>query len=267
MKMLDINIDLIKKIAANNYLDLRFPAIVVFRHTAPNAQGDLQRVLNTGTNLMDVVVGCDADGVKVLGQGRSIPHTKYLEEQAQGKSNCNYVESQYQPQMWVRGNHLGYTGLVQHGSTLIHRTRDAVLGNADDYIQYGAEGRVGNNCHGYAPFSAGCTTLNGNMSKHPGVARGSTADWAAFEAWFAAKPEDTVYAGLWLEFDDLNARPALRIGSRGAVVTKLQTALKLGADGVFGPQTFLKVKACGVKDGIVTQEFAAALGVGLEQSA
>jgi len=267
MKISDINLDLIKKIAANNCLDLRYPAIVVFRHTGPDTQGNLQRVLNTGANLMDVVVGCDANGVKVCGLGRSIPHTKYLEEQAQGKSNCNYVESQYQPQMWVRGNHLGYTGLVQQGTTLIHRTRDAVLGNADDYIQYGAEGRVGNNFHGYAPFSAGCTTLNGNMSRYPATAKGSSADWAAFEAWFAAKPEDTIYAGLWLEFDDLVARPALRIGSRGAAVTKLQTALKLEADGVFGPQTFLKVKACGVKDGIVTQEFSAALGVSFEQTA
>jgi hypothetical protein len=262
MNKTELTLDLIHRILSANSIKALYPLIVVFRNTAMTPTGDLIEVADQGTNFTDVTLACDSDGVRAIGAGRSYPHSHYLMEQEQGISNCNYVESQYQPEEWVLGNHLGYTGLIQIGTAVIHRTKDHVLGNADDYFCYGAEGRVGNNVHGYSPYSAGCTTIVGNMSKYPYTGQ-ATGDWKAFEDWFAAKDKGTRYSALWLEYEDLTARKALRIGSEGDVVMQLQTALRIPADGKFGPQTFLTLRNMGLRDGIVTEQFASTIGVQL----
>lgn len=266
MKVADLTIDLVRAIERANSLTLKFPLVVVFRNTGM-AGNDLARVEDTGDNLTDVILCCDADRVVTVARGRSIPHKNYLLEQEQGVSMCNYLESQYAEDFWTMGNHLGYTGLVQtqSGNPVIHRTRDRNLGNQDDYIQYGAAGKVGDNFHGYAPYSAGCTTVYGNMSKYPQTGSPvppNAGDWGACEAWFSGQPSGTLFSALWLEHEDLTARKALRIGSKGQKVSDVQARLGLQADGAFGPQTFLAVRQKAL-DGIVTAELANGLGVSL----
>lgn len=265
-----LTIDLILRICKANGITPKFPMIVTFRNTGP---GPVPAVDN-GVNNCDLILACD-DDVRVVGIGRTTPHAHYIEQQRRGIAACNMVESQYCEDMWIFGNHLGYSGLVE-----VNRRFSLIINRETGQIQYGPDAQVGDNFHGYGPASAGCTTVEGCMSRYPTRGKpviyqpgppqsdlaGDGGDWSKFESWIASKDPLTLYSGLWLQHEDLTERKALRIGSQGEGVKALQNALSLPTvDGVFGPGTYFAVRNAQQVNGfpmdaIVTQELAGKLG-------
>lgn len=219
------------------------PTIVVFRNLTRQA-GNFKHTEDTGDNLTDTVCLIDNDGVVTL-QGRSYPHEKYQARQVAGTGKANYIASGYWPRAWVKGWHRGFKALVQHEAFTIWRSRDMELHvvdetPSDDFIMTGI---VADNFHGYAPYSAGCVTVFGNMDP-------PSHDWAIAQEWIYGIHENDKYVGAMILANDDFAfeRAALRLGSRGQKVAILQRLLarvlggSLKPDGEFGPMTFDAVR-------------------------
>jgi hypothetical protein len=223
----------LKSIYERNSFHLRanYPHVVVIRNTDPKT---LAHIADDGTNICDTVALVDADALIYL-RGRSYPHIKYQREQVEGKSACNYIASGYYANAWRRGIHRGFEALVQNRSFTIYRSRDLVLGNEDDYVQTDI---VADNFHGYAPFSAGCVTVEGKMNPPEGA-------WKIAHEWiFRKHAEIPTFSVVILNHADLtDTGVSLRLGSMGDAVSALQRALKLRDDGEFGPMTFAAVIA------------------------
>lgn len=218
-------------------LPVNDPHIVVLRNTNP---ATLLHIEDTGVNNCDTILLVDENVVRL--PGRTYPHIKYQKEQMEGKSACNYIASGFYSAAWRRGWHRGFKALVQHRSFTIWRSRDLTLGNEDDYIQTDI---VADNMHGYAPYSAGCVTVQGSMNPPDGA-------WKTAYDWIYTKNSDIPFFSVAiLENSDLTAEgTCLRIGSRGSMVGEIQRSLGLKIDNDFGPMTFAAVIAYQKKEGL-----------------
>lgn len=218
------------------------PSIVVLRNTGANGS----HIPDTGDNCCDTVVLVGKSSLIAL-SGRSIPHRKYQAQQMAGTANVNKIASGYYSAAFRKGFHRGYKALVQNRAFTIWRSLDMIYGNADDYIQNAI---VADNFHGYAPYSAGCITVEGAMDPPSG-------GWERALNWiYKTHERDTYFNAILFEHDDLSANaPRLRIGSTGEPVLRLQKNLtKLGlpckADADFGPWTHMQLRIFQSRRGI-----------------
>ncbi|MBN2435615.1 MAG: peptidoglycan-binding protein [Spirochaetes bacterium] len=210
---------------------LSVPTVTVIRNTSFQNDG-FSYVENTGDNNCDTVLLVDSDNHALLLEGRTLPHIKYIKESVQGKGKCNYIASQYRKQAFQRGWHRGNRAAVQNVKFVVHRTKDEILRNEDDYTEHDI---VADNFHGWAPFSAGCITVKGKMAP-------MSECWALAYNWLYHKHKRTsFFDALILEHEDLEMQTRYRLGSQGEIVQYLQSLLSnrydIAADGIFGPYT------------------------------
>lgn len=208
---------------------IKRPTICVIRNT--NLKQQAAFVPDLGDNNCDTIL-LAGDTTYIL-HGRTLPHKSYVQKMLKGDSNCNYIASQYCPQAWQRGFHRGYKAAVQVKKFVIHRTKDAVLMNEDDWAELDI---VADNFHGWAPLSAGCVTVEGKMQDLSG-------DWGiAHEYLYNTNKNERYFDALILENRDLVLdEPRYRLGSKGGMVEYMQSLLstrfEIKADGYFGPYT------------------------------
>lgn len=218
-------------------LDETRPTVFVVRNCT--AEGRFQ--LDTGTNNCDTVWLFDHTGISRPLRCRSLPHQKYQAQMVAGTARANYIASGYYRHAWMRGPHRGHPALVQHQRFLIWRSADMELHRddpdpTDDWNDYGI---VADNMHGWAPFSAGCVTVVGNMAP-------PTEDWAIVHRWaYTTHRRASHFAAIILDHPDIStARTAVRYGSQGDEVRHVQhmvstaTGIDIGEiDGNFGYRT------------------------------
>lgn len=241
---------------ANSFPAPTGPYVAVFRNTAL----DMSRVEDNGWNTCDVICLVDNDSITPL-VGRTYPCYKYQLTNAQGGEACNWIASGWYPKAWQKGIHIKWPALVQLQSFVFLRSLDAVIGNADDYVQSGV---VWDDFHGWSPDSAGCVTVVGNMND------GMRSDgWAVAYDWLYSKHAGINDFGLVLLcHEDLEAPRAIRIGSQGDAVNSLQSTLGITADGDFFAQSLAAVRkyaaangVSGVLDGVARVDMLDKLGV------
>lgn len=205
------------------------PTICVLRNT--NLKTGTGFVPDSGDNNCDTVL-LTGEQTLVL-QGRSFPHRNYINKMLRKEGKCNYIASQYCPQAWQRGLHRGHKAAVQVKKFTILRTKDSALQNEDDWPEFDI---VSDNFHGWAPLSAGCVTVEGDMKTRSG-------DWeVAYEYLYQSNKEERYFDALILENEDLLMNePRYRLGSKGGMVEYLQSLLstrfEMKVDGFFGPYT------------------------------
>ena len=103
------------------------------------------------------------------------------------------------------------------------------LKDSDDYPEYNTI--VADNFHGWAPLSAGCVTVKGNM-------KNQSEDWLKAYQWlYSTHPNQTFFTVCILEHADIESEGSLKVGSHGQKVSELQRRLGIKADGDFGPIT------------------------------
>jgi peptidoglycan hydrolase-like protein with peptidoglycan-binding domain len=185
--------------------------------------------------------------------GRTFPHKEYQTKQVEGTANACYIASGWYPKAWIKGKHLGkYPALVEAIPFLYWRSSDMILGNDDDFNEYDS---VGDNFHGFAPYSAGCVTVRGYMAPPQ-----STDDWKVAYDWiYSIHKNNQSFSAVLFNFRDvenLNIQK-LRFGSTGSQVEHMQTLLKkyipeMDVDGSFGPATHAALRTfqakCGIPD-------------------
>ncbi len=235
MKTLDHNA-LIHIMDANNFRwNFHKPLVVVFRNTAYDetgvGAGGLYYQEDLGDNNCDLVLLIDDKQVISL-SGRSLPHRRYQERMVRGTGRANRIATGYYRRCWKKGRHRGYPALVQYRSFVILRSSDMILGNEDDWFEYGEI--VSDNLHAQAPYSAGCVTIQGKALPRP------TDGWALAYKWLYEDHADkTYFSAVILNHSDLDAHDCLRVGSTGDLVKAIQYALSeykenLSVDGIFG---------------------------------
>lgn len=260
--------DRIEKIFfSQSFKNFRYPCIFVSRNT--RTDGDIDNaayVADTGSNSCDTIILLDDDLAYIL-TGRSYPHEKYQARQVSDQGAANYIATGYYRYAWRKGFHSGYRALVQNVKFTVWRSRDMEIMDDDDYTETGI---VADNFHGWSPLSAGCVTVKGDMNPPSG-------DWSIADKWIYSKP-DTFFDACILNFSDLEAKPALRLGSVGFRVENLQFRLStefgitIKVDGDFGPYTHEIVRrvqrTIGLKDdGIVKADLADILKLNLQEAA
>lgn len=211
------------------YGKIEKPTICVVRNTEFTKEGP-QFVEDTGSNNCDSILLMGEQ--TLLLRGRSLPHDKYIKKMLEGKARCNYIASQYCKEAWQRGLHRGHEAAVQNRKFVIFRTEDYDLKDEDDYSQYDI---VSDNFHAWAPSSAGCVTVRGNMAP-------PTEDWiAAHEYLYETHANAAYFDALILEHQDTKLGSIFRVGSFGQSVEEMQKLLarhyRIKADGYFGPYT------------------------------
>ena len=231
------SLDYVKQLFADNFFQHDFtarPVIVVYRNIDSNGQF----VADTGMNNCDRVLLVDASDIHVL-TGRTYPNDKYQHNNVTGKSKANYIASGYYPTAWRKGPHFKLRALRQNAPFMIWRSKDMELMDEDDYNQYAV---VADNFHGWAPASAGCVTVVGQM--RPPV----TGDWKIADNWiYNTHAKTPLFSAAIFHHWDLDGQQRLRMGSRGEKVKDLQNFLnKKGAqlivDGDFGPASHNAVR-------------------------
>ncbi len=216
------------------------PVVVVYRNT--DAAGN--QLADTGMNNCDRVLLVDATTVHHL-EGRTYVNDQYLSEQLKGLRQTNYIASGYYGNAWGKGKHFGYRALVQISPFLMWRSKDMELMNQDDWNMFAI---VADNFHGWAPASAGCVTVKGDM-KNP------AHDWKIADNWvYNTHAGDAVFSAAIFHHWDLDGAERLRIGSTGTLVRECQTFLNkngatLKVDGDFGPATHYAVRAFQTRQG------------------
>jgi hypothetical protein len=257
----------ISQILKANSFNYEVPLILVFRNTAiePDIQNSTY-IPDVGDNCCDSILLIDDNDILAL-VGRSLPHKKYQAQQITGEGRANYIVSQYVAKAFRKGLHNGRRALVQNVKFVIFRSKDEILGNSDDYNEYDI---VADNFHGFAPMSAGCITVVGNMASIDGKVQ-ADGDWKIAYDWIYGM-NNTFFNACILNHYDLKGEAALRLGSFGDRVYLLQEALRthgyedVKPDGDFGPFTHERVRDYQLRaelndSGIVDTVTAQALGV------
>lgn len=223
------------KLKANRF-DYDFekrPLVCVFRECTPDVKFDK----NDSTNNCDTIALVDKNDFILL-NGRSFPHITYMKKYKD--TATNYIASCYVDLAYRKGPHRGYPALRQNVKFPIWRSKDLVLKNDDDYLNYAV---VGDNFHAHAPFSAGCVTVQGTPTLKD---RGQvlSGDWKKAHEWIYHKHKDkTFFDACLFDYSDIVTPYSLtlRYGSSGVEVKALQKFFKVKPDGQFGPVVFDKV--------------------------
>ncbi len=231
-------------ITINNYLPT--PLIVVFRNTAfmhgKYEKNKISYLKDDGVSITDTVFLIDDKNILEL-MGRSYPHDKYQAQMVDGTAKANYIASAFYMKGLRKGFHRQvYPALVENIKFLVWRSLDMDLKDDDDYTE---RNNVSDNFHGWAPYSAGCVTVRGNMGK-TGHREDNTGDWKIAYSWIYDMDE-TYFNIAILEHEDLKGERRLRIGSRGDNVKGMQDqlyrcGLDIKPDGDFGPWSHVIVR-------------------------
>lgn len=241
MEPISITKDNIKNILALNSFnwDGKTPLVVTFRNTvnSPNGYIFQEDIL---TNNCDTVILMDETSSIYILSGRSTPHKDYQTKVVAGTMNANYIATGFYQDIWIKGTHYamnkGYNALIQNAPKVfvIWRSKDMQYGNADDYSQSGV---IWDDFHGWAPYSAGCVTVEGQMVPPTGA-------WKIANEWIYTKHiKSPFFSCAMFNHNDLTDNTIkLRVGSSGILVVKMQDALnragfQMLSDGSFGPKT------------------------------
>lgn len=222
------------------------PIVLVFRNT--NVTNGLF-IVDDGENAPDGFILCDA-GLKdfIRMQGRTKPNKSYLDKffsdgKLDDNERFNYIASSYVKNGFIKGWHYGRPALVQRVKAPLIRSSDKIIGNKDDYFEYG---KVGDNFHGWLK-SLGCWSVRGSMGvkdKDDWNKEQLTNDWKIAHNWiYETNNTECFFDRLCFEREDWETPciPRLRFGSKGGRVKKLQNRLGTKVDGDFGFKTLQKV--------------------------
>lgn len=236
--------EIVKEIFKRNSFnhDWSRPIVVVFRNTRVLKTGAVEYVQDKGNNCCDLVLLVDPENLHVM-QGRSLPHKKYVKKAIKrGGKGANYIVTSYNKDVWQKGSHRGFSALRQRTNKkfMVGRTLDELLMDEDDYNDYGI---FYDNFHGWAPSSAGCVTVKGQMFRD-----GGSQDWRKAYNWIYSENKKQSYFSLaMLNYTDASRQnDRLRFGSTGIMVNNLQEKLTkkgiiIGIDGDFGKKTHLGI--------------------------
>ncbi len=215
------------------------PLVVVFRNTGYNGLGSSPIPFyyeeDTGDNCCDLIllVNSQEESKNIVAlEGRSLPHRRYQERMVKGTGRANRITTGYYRRCWKKGRHRGYRALVQCRPFVILRSSDMLLGNEDDWFEYGEI--IADNLHAHAPYSAGCVTIGGKARPR------LTGHWAYTDKWlYEYNSDQTYFSAVILNHSDLEAKNRLRVGSQGPLVEEHQLALNgcgedLKEDGIYG---------------------------------
>lgn len=233
---------LVEKMITLNSFDMdinKYPFIVVLRNTIIGPGNEYIYQEDTGMNNCDTILLVDQNNILAL-SGRSYANDKYQKRMVDKTDKANYIETSFIKKAFRKGKHLQkYPALVQNVAFMVKRSLDMDLRDEDDYSEYKI---VCDNFHGFAPGSAGCITVEGQMSVNPKVEE-MTGDWkVAFNWLYNIHKNDTFFSAALIFFEDIElinkGVKSLRFGSYGPEVIKLQQKLQIKLDGDFGPVTY-----------------------------
>lgn len=215
------------------------PWITVFRNTGFEGQ----YVEDTGENATDLFLFYNGNiKTSFMCMGRSTPNKSYLQkffsdDVLSKNERFNYIAPGFYRNALAKGFHKGRPALVQNKKYFVIRSLDEILGDDDDYGEYGWQG---DNLHGWLK-SLGCLVVDGNMGK-----RGSewhkaqlTGDWEKVYEW-VYETNNYVYYNVNIcsrnEFM-CTTTPHVKFGSECHLVREVQEELNLQQDGVAGQLT------------------------------